>query len=395
MTEAYVHIAGHRITNLALTIGNVGPWVAEVTFEGAPELEGQVTLEVGTRKLVGTIDPEASGTFGLRRRVRLVAGAGGWGKLVPAKSYHNDAGVKARTVADDAARAVGEQIGSFVPLSERIAADYLREARTASCALEDALGGRGEVPWWVDDAGITHAGPRPAVEVASSAYQVLAYDPRERIATLAVDDPAAVGIGTILSERLDGPQTVREIVLTVTPEELRVRAWCGGGDATPGRLAGLFRGLVDRVSDGKLFGKYRYRVARMNGQRVDLQAVRKRPGLPDVLPASMWPGVPGAHAQLAVGAEVLVEFIEGHRGMPIVTAFVGAGGDGFVPTSLTLGGDSGAPVARQGDAVEVLLPPAVFSGTIGGSPASGVLTFPLNKTSGVITAGSSKVKAAS
>lgn len=392
MTEAFVHIDGHRVTHLELVQANVGSWVAQADLEDDAELAGAVVLTIGARAMHGTVDPTAAGTHGLQRRLRLVAGAGGWGKVVDRKAYHNDAGVKARIVADDAARAAGEKLGSFVPVSERVGVDYVREARAASCALEDVLGG---APWWVDDDGVTNVGPRPGANLDASTYQVLAYDPRARLVTLAVDDPGAVPIGGVLSEHLDAPQTVRELELTVTPEEMRIRAWCGGGEATPGRLAGLFRGLVERATDGKLFGKYRYRVVRMNGARVDLQAVRKAAGLPDLSNVSMWPGVAGVHAELSPSTEVLVEFIEGRRSMPTITGFAGKDGKAFVPVSVTIGGETGAPIARQGDAVEVLLPPAVFSGTIAGfGAASGVLTFPLNKTSGVITAGSSKAKAA-
>jgi hypothetical protein len=49
-------------------------------------------------------------------------------------------------------------------------------------------------------------------------------------------------------------------------------------------------------------------------------------------------------------AEVLVEFLEGRRTMPVITGFAGKDGKGFVPVSITLGGESGeivyVPIAR-------------------------------------------------
>jgi hypothetical protein len=396
MSEAFASVNGQRVTDLRVKVANTGPWTAECAFEGEPELSGRVTIQVGTLQLSGTIVPTASGTFSRQLRARIVAGAGGWGSEVPAKGYHNDAGVKARTVAEDAARATGESIGTFVPRAERVGRDYARQTGPASRALEDVLGG---VAWWVDFEGVTHAGPRPTAQLDASAYEVLAYDPKERIATLAMDDPAAMSIGAVLSERLDAPQTVREYELRVTAGEFRVVAWCGGSESAPGRLAGLFRSIIERASDGHVWGLYRYRVVRMVADRVELQAVRKAAGLPDLLPVSMWPGIAGAHAELTPGAEVLVTFVEGDRTMPVVTHFAGKDGTGFVPVSLTLGGPTGAPAARQGDAVEVLLPPMVFSGTavISGvpTPMSGVLTATMSKALGVITAGSAKVKVAS
>jgi hypothetical protein len=389
MSEVFAAINGHRLTSLRLCVPNLGPWHAECDLIDDAQVAGAVTLAVGELQLRGTV--VEGGTFGLQRKVRVVAGAGGWGRVVPAKDYHNDAKLKARNVADDAAREVGERIGTFVPADERVGYDYVRQQGPAAQALIDVIGG---VAWWVDYDGATNVGPRPAVAPAAGSYEVLAYDPRERIVTLAVDDPRAIGIGSLLSARLDVPQTVRELEVVVG-EELRVTAWTGGGELGPGRVAGLLQSITETAIRRRLYGKYRYRVVRTAGDRVELQARSTRAGLPNVLPVSMWPGIAGAHAELTPGVEVLVEFIEGDRLQPIVTGFAGKGEQGFVPVSLTLGGDAGAPCARSGDAVEVLLPPAIFSGTIGGVPATGVLTFPMIKTLGVITAGSSKVKVAS
>lgn len=346
MTEVFATVEGHRVSALLLTVPNQGPWHADVDFEGEPEISGRVTLWIGGLALSGTID---GGTFGLQRKARIVAGAGGWGTVVPAKDYHNDAGIKARTIAEDAARAAGEQLGTFIPAALRVGVDYVRQAAPAAQALVDVLGG---VPWWVDYDGITLAGARPAVGLDPAAYEVLAYDPRERVVTLAVDDPSKVRIGSIISERMDVPQVVREFELRLGGEhELRVTAWCGGSELGPGRVAGLLQSITEGTIRRRLYGKYRYRVVRMASDRVELQVASARAGLPDVLPISMWPGVAGAHAELAPGAEVLVEFIEGDRAQPIVTGFAGKDGVGFVPTSLTLCGSS-QRVARQGDLVQ-------------------------------------------
>lgn len=390
-SDTYAAINGQRLTSVQLTVGNCGPWLADCDFEADPDVSGPVVLTIGTLALKGTIDAHASGAFSLQRRVRVIGGAGGWGATVGAKAYANDAGVKARTVAEDAARVVGETLGSFVPRDERVGRAYVRQAGPASRTLEDVIGG---VAWWVDYEGITHAGPRPGGVVPSKRYTVLAYDPRDRIVTLSVDEPGDVVIGSVLSERLDGPLTVRSLEIRVTSGELRVLAWCGGSESGYGQLTGLLRGIARRSTDGQLHGLYRYRVVRMVAERVELQAVRRLAGLPDLLPVSMWPGLAGAHAELAPSAEVLVTFVEGDRAQPIVTHFAPKDGTGFVPVRLTLGGEDGPPAARQGDGVEVLLPPAMFAGTIGGSPASGVLTFTTSKTLGVITAGSGKVRIA-
>lgn len=389
--DLYIGVNGQRLTTVKLTVGNSGPWIADVDFESDPQIEGRVELTIGEGlKLSGTIAPRSSGAHGLQRRARIVAGAGAWGNAVSAKQYHNDAGVKASIVADDAARAVGEQIGSLVPAAERIGRDYVREVGPASRALEDVLGG---VPWWVDYAGVTHAGTRPPVALEPKAYTVLAYDPRDRIATLAMDDPGRMSIGAIITA--DGPQIVRSFEVRVAANEARVMAWCAGSSSGTGYLAGLLRSIVERTTDGALHGHYRYRLVRMSGDRLELQAVRKVAGLPDLLPISVMPGIAGAHAVLTPGTEVLVAFVEGDRAQPVALAFAGKDGPGFQPAQLFLGGPTGAPAARQGDIVECQLPPAQFAGTIGGTPATGLITFTPAKALGVITSGSTKVKVSS
>ncbi len=383
MTRPFATVAGERVTSAEVHVPYQGPWFADVDFEGNPDVSGQVTITLGELELVGTVDARYDGTRGLQRRTRVVAGAGGWATLLEPKAYHNDGGVKALLLAQDAARAAGETLGSFNPATPTVGVDYVRRSGPASRTLEGAAGG---APWWVAYDGTTHVGERASSTPATDSYEVLDYDSRGRLVTLAVDDLRSVGIGSVLSEGLDAPQTVRELTLVVTPEEVRVVAWCGEQEAAGSRLAGLIRSLVERITDERLWGLWRYRVVRMSSDRVELQSVRQRVGLPDILPIAMWPGVAGAHAELAPGAEVLVEFIEGDRAQPVITHFAGKAGPGFVPTKLALAnGTKGA--ARVDDEVEVTIP----TGTFLVAATAGVLNPSPVKVTGKITAGSSKV----
>jgi len=341
--SAYLSVEGQRLLEVRLHVPNAGPWWADVVFEGAPALSGAVELAVGALRLRGTLSPLAGGVFGAQRHARIVAGGGGWGTLLEPLHYHNDGGVRVRTVAEDAARLAGERLGELAPERDPVGVDYVRQAGPASRVLEDVIGA---AAWWVDYDGLTHVGERAAVEVDATTYQVLEHDPRQRLATLAVDEIGAVPVGAVLTAGLEAPLTVRELDVRVTPEQSRVMAWGGGGAAEPGRLAGLVRGIVERVVEGRLYGRYRYRVAAMSGDRVELQAVSRTAGLPDTLPVSQRPGAAGAHARLSSGALVLVEFIEGDRTLPVVTAFAGRGEQGHaadeldlsVTTALRLGG---------------------------------------------------------
>lgn len=400
MIDAFATLDGKRCMRVVARVPQRGAWNAEVDLETDPAVATRCTLALGQLQLVGTVIESQAGVFAQQRRLRIVGGAGGWNRTLGTKAYHNDAGVKALLVAQDAARAVGETLGQFVPARDRLGADYVRDdRRVAAQLLEDVIGAG--VLWWVDAAGATMVGQRPtAPALRGSSYQVLAYDPRACVATLSLDDPSLVQIGTVLSgPALPEPLTVREYEVQADAQGVRILAWCGGDEQSAGRLAQLWRALVERVESTALFGLYRYRVVSTAGDgRVSLQAVRKAAGLPDIEPIPQWPGVAGSHATLTPGAEVLVGFVEGDRAQPVVVSYVGKGGPGWVPTLLELGGPGGLPAARQNDQVTVMIPPMAFTGTItlpsGPAPATGVVSPTLQQALGVITTGSSKVKVA-
>jgi hypothetical protein len=380
-------VAGARARKVSLRVPNKGVWVAEVELENDQPLSGRVEVVVGGLRASGTVDPSDTGTFGGVTRARIVAGAGRWGDDVAAKSYQNDLGVKASQVAQEAAAAVGETLGVFVPRAARLGKHFAREAAAAVVALELASGG---AAWWVDYTGTTQVGTRAAGAADPRDYEVLAYDPDGRVVTLAVDRPEALAVGQTLAKNLPETLTIAELAITASPEDLTVTAWCGAGE---GALQRAMRAVVSQMISGRLPGLYRYRIVSAVGDRVDLQAVRKAAGVPDLLKVSMWPGVAGSHATLAPSAEVLVQFLEGDPSQPVVTAFAGKDGAGFVPLLLELGGAGGPFAARVGDPVQVTLPPAAFSGTIGGSPATGTVTWvPPAVANGTIVGGSTKVR---
>lgn len=401
MTAApHVALDGVAVKSLTLRVGSVGPWVADVHLTDAHAASGRVALTIGSATLIGTLIAQRASTFGLGFSARIVAGAGHWSAMLPSRSYHNDAGIKARLIAEDAAREAGETLGDFEPSGAVVGVDFVRVAAAASVTLEYAAGA---IPWWVDYAGVTHAKVR-ATSVLAEGFDLLSFDPTNNVATLALDNFGAFGIGSVISDaRMEAPLVVRDFELSTRDgSPLRVTAWGGGAENGEARLPGLVRRLVEHVQARRLFGLYRYRVVSVAGdRRVDLQAVRADAGLPDARAVPQWPGVAGCSAQLRLGSEVLVQFIDGDPTEPAITQYVGPGGPGFAGSSvelhspsLTLGAAAGPPVARQGDTVEVMLPPAQFVGTVGGAPATGVVTWIAPTASGVITSGSGKVKAA-
>lgn len=335
MTDAsYATIGGQPATRVEAHMPSAGVWWADVDCELAPELSGAVDLVIGTLTLRGTIDPARSGAFGERRRARVIGGAAGWGTALASRHYHNDAGVRARVVIEDAAREAGETISIDAEIGARVlGVDYVREAGPASRAVRAAIG---DAVWWIDPDGTTRvSAQRPTTTAIAGTYEVLEHDPRARLVVVAVDDLTAVTVGSVLSERLEEPQTVRELVIRADEAAVRIEARCGSV-AGQSQLARELARIVEQVMSRRLHGRWRYRVVQISVDRLELQPVRRDAGLPDVLPISMWPGVAGSHAKPALGAEVLVEFLEGDRTRPVVTGFSGKDGTGHVPDEQTL-----------------------------------------------------------
>jgi len=356
MADFHVTANRERVRSLKLTVPNQGAWLADIVFAEAPALASgaAVDLKIGAQTWRGVVSEGENGSFALARHCMLRGGAGAWSRTLPAKHYHNDAGVRASLVAEDLCRELGETLGSFVPAHDRLGVDYVRQAgRTAAGTLEDVAGG---VPWYVAGDGTTNVGLRPATSVDASRFELLSFDPKLRVASIALADSelGPIGIGSILVDpRLDAAATIREYTLEVDESKLRLVAYCGGDENTKGNLSALLTSIVQRIMDGKLLGKYRYRVVRMLGDgRVDLQIVNQASNLPDLRYISMWPGVAGVHAVLTPGVEVLVEFVEGDRAQPVLVGFAGVGKPGFVPAQIQFRGSTDV-AARVGDLISV------------------------------------------
>lgn len=341
-------INGVIVTHARLSVPRSGPWFLDAQLADDTPIEGAVTVEILGTSLSGTVSEGESGAFGLRRGVRVIGGMGRWSRLIRQLGYHNDAGVSAALVAQDIVRDCGESLGTDAQYrTPKLGNDWAREAGPASRALEAALGG---FLWWVDFDGITRIAPTRAVHTpAAGSYEILEFDPRDRVATIALDSLDAVRVGSTLTERLEAPEVVASYELEITPKRMRMRAWCGRVASGTTEIGNLLQSIVRRTLDQRLWGIYRYNVVNMVGDRVNVRALSA--SVPDLLAIKMTPGVAGAHAVLAKGAEVRVAFIEGDPAKPEIVGFAGKGGAVHVPESLSLCG-SELQAARQGDLTE-------------------------------------------
>lgn len=202
--SAFATLADQRVTRALVSMPGSGIATAEVQLATAIALAGRVTLTIGDLAFSGSV--YRGGPVHGASAFVLEAGAGGWRKAVPARSYRNDAGVKLSTLAADLATAVGETLAAVPEL--RLGGSYVRPAGPASRALYDLLG----TGWYVGLDGVTHL-EAPSGDDVTAEYQVTDYDPSTRTATLACETPAAIVPGVRLVAGLPEPMRVRAVRL--------------------------------------------------------------------------------------------------------------------------------------------------------------------------------------
>lgn len=364
---------GTRVTHARASIPVWGCWYAEA------QLDGEVTIAAGSRAtlvmadltLVGTV---LSGGPALgRSHYRIIAGNGGWGRTIRRWSYADDAGVRLSKILGDAAREAGETM--VIDTTARVGPSWTRDEGPAS----DALNVLAPSSWYVDEAGTTRLGARPAGVLPAKVTRVTPLDKGRGRVVLASDS-----IATILPSVVVDGMPAMDVVHELTPEGgLRSTVW---GAANAGATEALRELLESLDPDRKFRAPTEYVVDTFTGSRVNLTPARKSSGMPELKLVPVRPGVAGCEATMALGSRVLVGFIDADPSRPFIFTGEDADGERFLPTRLDLVG-GGAAVARVGDTIQISI--SQF-GAAGASNGGGPVAI-TSALSGTITSGSPKV----
>lgn len=216
-----ITLNGERCKTLRIMVPKTGPWLADVELEGSPAApSGLSTLVVGASTLTGTAAPEATSRYLTRVKARLIAGAAGWRKNLPARAYHNDVpgGVSAKSVLDSTAAACGETLTGDYP-ADRLGFDYVRANGPAYRAI-----GRIAAGWWVGYDGQTRMLAR-ASSSASAPIEIKDFDAHSRVAELEIAELEDIAIGMVIGDsKLPAPAAV-EAFEAVWNGTFRVFAW--------------------------------------------------------------------------------------------------------------------------------------------------------------------------
>lgn len=342
-------LQGHRVTSARVWLPAWGCWFAEVMLDGEHALSGRVTLSLAGLALVGTV--LSGGAEKGRSSFRIVSGAGGWGRQIPAASESDDAGVKLSKVLLSAASACGETLDASTLPTTRVGPSYARREDQACRVLELEVPGA----WYVGEDGITRIGRRGASTIAASVPRVSTVDLARRTVTLAPESAS----GLVPGVTVDGIEAV-DVQHELGEDGLRTTVY-GSRDGGGSRRLAALRQIFDQMApDLKFAGVTEYRVVLLAGTtRVDLQPVRRSSGMPDLRRVPMMPGVAGAKSTLALGSRVLVAFVDSDPARPVVVGFEDADGAGFTPTLTTI---DAATFVRLGAGAR----PAIGAGDLAG-----------------------------
>jgi hypothetical protein len=328
-----------------------GAGYADVSLTEPAELSGAQTLVIADIEVKCTV--LSGGAADGRAGYRVVFGAGGWGRVIPAKGYRNDIGVAVSTVLGDAAAAVGETLAGAP--STRLGPHYARAEGQAADVL-NALAARN---WYVDFAGVTNIGQRPAAAYPGAAPRTRR-DPAAGVFELAIESSLA---GLVPGVTIDGSQPATDVEYELSGQRLTVRVYTG--PSLSRRLLAYARILAALDPNHAYRVPREYRVTTQTGERLNLQPARVGSGMPALSGVPVRPGVAGMRASVKLGELVIVLFIDGDPSRPAVTSHDAADAPGFMPAEIDIGESPRLGVARLTDTVQA----GAFAGVITGASA--------------------------
>jgi hypothetical protein len=313
---------GNAVTRVRVMVPAWGrPW-ADVDLVDDVALTGVQTLTLADVTLSGHV---YGGAYNGRASYRMVAGAGGWGETIAAKSYNDDLGVKQARVLEDAAAAVGETL-SGAPTT-RGPRHFAREAGPASEVL-NAIAPRA---WYVGLDGVTYFGTRDASAYTGDGVR-LRNDPGARVLEVATEEIATLVPGV----SVDGSDPAVDVEYILDETRLTVRLYLGTAGAA--RVPAALASILDALDPARRYrGTFEFRVVTQNGERLNLQPMRASSGFDDLrnVPVRLAPGI---KATWTPGALALVTFVDADPARPVVVAGDDPDAPGHTPIGMSVGG---------------------------------------------------------
>lgn len=211
----FAEISGNRVVSGSICILALGVWYADMLLDQSVQMSGPQTVSLGPLQMKGT--SVIDGAFTGSTRVRVVGGAAGWRRTIPAKSYQHDLGVKKSTVIGDAARAVGETVS--IAKDGILGSAFVRQGGPASRVLNQV----GDI-WYVRADGVTVIGPRDDTKIVSE-FSVISAQLAVGQLVVATDNPQDWTPGRKFATETISERTLSAVMHKLDKDQFRTEAW--------------------------------------------------------------------------------------------------------------------------------------------------------------------------
>lgn len=211
----FCSLNGFPVVQADVFIPYFGAWTSDVMLTNANDVSGTCALVLGDLSLVGTVF--RGSVYQGQASYRIVGGYGGWRKDVKAKSYTHELGVRASTVAGDAAKEVGEKL--VLATDFQVGGFFVRQQEPASRVLAQ-LGLR----WWIDVDGTTKTAPRATGEILKG-VDVIGVAAHQGVATLATETPGVLMPGKTIDVKLPAHITIANVHHRIEKGSFRSEAY--------------------------------------------------------------------------------------------------------------------------------------------------------------------------
>jgi hypothetical protein len=244
---------GGVVALASITIPYYGTWTADLVLPVGASISSPVTIVVGDMTLVGTAVRQAE--FNGDLSVRVVGGAGGWRRELPARGYSHIIGVRLSTLLADAASESGETI--VVDSDRSVGTLWARERAKGESLLRFLLDGH----WWVDSAGVTQTKARTSSTITSP-FTVINRDGSKGSYEIATENLSAWQPGrTFQAKTMAASKTISSVTIDAGNDgKLRLRVL--DTDGTNERLRTDIRSIMRaEVPTMSYAGTWEYTIA--------------------------------------------------------------------------------------------------------------------------------------
>lgn len=209
----FASYAGSRVVSARVTIPAWGAWVADVALADEAEVSSRGTLVIGDVSLVGAV--LRGGVYAGQRTLRLVGGAGGWRNTIPRQFYADPLGVRLGTVLKDVASKVGETVALTGTYAVQLLGFFWSRAQAPA---SEVLALTVPHAWYVDSAGVTQIGNRPASTITTG-FDVTDYKPHLGLVTVATETMSVWQPGAMFTNPLlPAPLTAGSVTIAMDPK---------------------------------------------------------------------------------------------------------------------------------------------------------------------------------